>query len=632
MPTKPAKFRQIQGNENAKFKLLDSFKLGYRNREDKTNLPAGVLIQGSQNVLTNTSGRISIRKGYTLDGQAETTVGSNIQSSYDWFTSKGYERNLRAGFLSATNNGKLQYRYVASAGDYYNGTTFTAGQIYWIDLVTSQTSVSYNFATIWNSTGLIQKLLFVNGAHAVSEWTGGVVTMLSATSNTITLKGALTWEQLGFNPTTGSVTINGTDYAYTGGTSTLTLTGVSGSPAAEPVNSVIHQTPVVTSSFTTIPSTFNFDLIAGLANHIFYGDFKNNTIYLSKEGDYTSAAESSPRIASDGGLAILQAPPTSFIPQETDMYAFAGMDLAYRSVFKISADNVNEAFGMQQLKTTGLQGAQSQAWTTKIKNNIAYLSFEPIINSLGLVQDILSFPQVTDLSFSIVNDLNAYDPTGGSNFYYRNFLYSAFPAEGLVRVYNMTDPEHVYWEAPLILPISRFSVINGELYGHSSQVGETYKLFTGFNDNGNIIQAIAKFSYQHGPSRAASNSFNEFYVEGYISSNTTLNLGLEYDIDGCATNTNFDILGTNTRIVCILSATNSLGKNSLGKEPLGGQILQTSNTALPPKFRVIQTFPRVPYYEFSPSFSSEGIDQQWEILCFGPSSTPTTEGQNNITV
>ena len=46
------------------FNLVDSFKLTYRNLEDVTKLPPGVLIKGSQNVQTNVSDRVQIRKGY----------------------------------------------------------------------------------------------------------------------------------------------------------------------------------------------------------------------------------------------------------------------------------------------------------------------------------------------------------------------------------------------------------------------------------------------------------------------------------------------------------------------------------------------------------------------------------------
>jgi hypothetical protein len=139
---------QIKNAKAKEFTIIDKFPLGFRNREDITNLPPGILIEGSQNVLTNTAGRISVRNGYTLDGDADTSI-SSILASFDWQMHTGDERNLRAGFLtSAANDGKLQYRYV-------DGSTVT-----WRDLVTALTSVAFNFTDYWDCFGLmgLQKL------------------------------------------------------------------------------------------------------------------------------------------------------------------------------------------------------------------------------------------------------------------------------------------------------------------------------------------------------------------------------------------------------------------------------------------------------------------------------------------
>ncbi len=49
------------------FTIITEYNKGYRNREDKTKLAPGILIEGSQNVLTDVTGRVGITKGYTLD-------------------------------------------------------------------------------------------------------------------------------------------------------------------------------------------------------------------------------------------------------------------------------------------------------------------------------------------------------------------------------------------------------------------------------------------------------------------------------------------------------------------------------------------------------------------------------------
>lgn len=604
-------------NKAKKFEIVNEFNLGYRNREDITNLPPGVLVVGSQNVLTNVSDRIQIRKGFTLDGQASTNEGG-FPSSYDWNMHTGDERNLRCGANTTVSNGVLQSRYVASAGDYYNGTTFTDGQVYWIDLLSSLTSVNLNFCEFWDTTNVQGKLLWVDGSSNIYSWSGGTTTLASSTVNTITKTGN-SWAQEGFTPT-GKVKINGIEYTYTGGSGTTTLTGVTPDPTAEPVNSVIFQTVVTTanSTMTSIPATFANSLISNLNNQIYVGSSVDNTIYVSKINTFTDYSFSTPRTVGQGASWTLDAPPVAFVPQENKMYITAGTGYWYENTITLSSDLVNEILQFERLKTGSQQAAQSQAMVSKTKNDVMFVSNEPTLDTLGRVQQVVLTPQTTNMSDSIKLDFDSYDFTDASVGYFQYFIYVCIPRNNVVRMYNMVKG---YWEAPQILPIGRIAVIGGELYGHGYGVSETYKLFNGYNDNGKSMEAIALFSFMNSGTRTALKNFNEYYSEGYISSNTTLTLGVTYDYGGCATNTSYDIIGSNGQVVCIGSADDdaSLGKISFGSRSLGGASVFTESSSLPPKFRWIQTFPRVDYFEYQPYFSSVGIDQRWEVLAFGGS-------------
>lgn len=609
-----------QTSKANEYNIVSDYKHGYRNREDITNLPQGVLVVGSQNVLTNVSDRIAIRQGFTLDGQASTNMGG-FPASYDWLRHTGDERNIRVGDItSAGNDGKYQCRYVATAGDYYNGTTFTDGQVYWIDIIRNMTSVNLNFAEFWDFTTEKKGfLLSVDGTSNITEWSGGIATILSRTANTITITGTKTIAEQGFYTVGAShnITVNNTVYNYTGVSGT-TFTGVTPSPIAEPLQSVIFQTVVVTanSSMTAIPSTFANALIANLRNQIYIGSLTDNTVYISAINSYTNYAFSTPRIVGEGALTTLDAPPTGFIPQEDKMYTTAGLDYWYETSFQLSSGLSKESFQIIRLKTGSQQAAQSQAMISKIKNDVVFISNEPTMDTLGRVQQVVLTPQSTNLSDPIKLDFDSYDFTDASAFYFKYFIYICIPRSNVVRMYNLVKG---YWEAPQILPVGRFTVIGGELYGHGYGISETYKMFNGYNDNGKSMEAIALFSFENYGTRTALKSFNKFYSEGYITSNTTLTLGIQYDIDGCSTNTSYDIIGSNGQLVCLGSATDdaSLGKISFGKRSLGGSSTFSSSTSLPPKFRWIQTFPQVDFFEYQPSFSSVGIDQRWEILAFG---------------
>ncbi len=492
--------------------------------------------------------------------------------------------------------------------------------------------------------------------------TGALMQITDISNNTITKQGPKTWAQDGFyNAGTHQVVINGVTYTATGGWEGLTLTGVTPDPSGAGITGDVIFQAVETFNNVAIvglPDTFANDLIMTLDAQLYIGSLTDNAIYVSKINNYKDftfgQTHSTTRTTGQGIILIANSPPKAFIIQEELGYVSAGVSQWYTITQETISTPVVEINALppisaiinidvvtptlNRLKTSDLQGAQSQAFVAKNKNDVIFVSFEPIVNSLGRVDNVVLTPQTADLSFPIVNDMNAYDLTDGCIFFHQNFIIVAVPKEGLIRLYNMTkdttssnptnSPIH-YWEAPLTMPISRFSIIDGELYGHSYLVSESYKLFDGLNFNGSPIPAVALFSYQQDGVFSTSKSFNEFYVEGYIAPNTTITLTLLYELNGFAGEPSFEISGQDAAIVQSLPEDNSLGKNSLGKAPLGGDIGEQS--ALPPKFRTIKTFPRTPYYEFAPQFSSVGKDFNWSILRFGPASTPTSEGNNPIT-
>lgn len=604
------------------FNLVSQYKLGYRHREDITNLPPGVLIVGSQNVLTNVSERIQIRKGYSLDG-ATSSVFAPISSSFDWITRGNGEKHLRAGFLtSAANDGKLQYRYVDSNGD-----------VTWRDLLTSLTSVSYNFCTFWNTTESLREVLFVNGASQIQAWNGAVTTIASTTVNTITKSGTDTWLDTGFySAGNKTLVINGNVYTYTGGENTTTLTGVTPDPTGEANGSVVHQQVVTTanSSMTGITSTFTNGLIANLNNQIYVGSLTSSVVWISNVNSYTNYSSSTPRQTGEGASLILDDNIVAFMPQENYMYVSAGQDLWYNISFQIQTSTVGvtyEQVSALPLKTGRRQGAISQAFVSHMKNNIITVTNETTIDMIGRMENYFGTPQTRNISDPIKLDIDSYDFTDGCIFYHRYYIYVAVPQEGIVLVYNLATGS---WESPQTLPISRFYIVDGELYGHSYNTSESYQLFTGYADRvytdfpGYPIDAKAVFSYQNFGSRSVYKRANSLYVEGYINANTTLLCTITYEVDGCATTKTFEIDGSDTQIVCIASPEGSLGKVSLGKSKLGGAGT-TSITGLPPKFRVEKTFSNTNFFESSVSFEVLGTDNRFELLAFGLNAAMASE-------
>lgn len=691
--------------------VVSKFPLTYRNREDITNLPPGVLVVGSQNIISNVSERLQTRQGYAIDGSFLTyinttaisgnavTVGSTlgmntgdyakitfssgitglttgssyyiivassttikfatsndnaiagtaitisgtpagasfsiekssviapILSNFDWNSKGNSEIHVRAGFLtSAANDGRLQFRW-----------TNSSGTVFWSDLASALTTVRYNFTTFWDTTELIRLMLFVNGTSNIFEWNGAYDTVTATTGNTIVVSNTIATTGF-YNTRNKVVTIRGIDYTYTG-INAKTFTGVTPDPTSGAgtvyAGDIAVQKIVTTanSSFTAgPPSAFANSLISTLNNQVFVGSLVSATGYMSKINsfvDYSFTAGT--RLPGEGATYTLDDNLVAFVPQEQNMYISCGRDYWYNTTLEQSASFNGttaitiETFKVNLLKTNPRQGAQSQALVGKMKNNVIAITFEPTFDLLGRVDQILGTPQTTNISDSIKLDFDQYDFTDGHVFYNKYNLYASVPQSGLLRLYSVLTKS---WEAPQTIPVAGMYDIDGELYGHSYTSSESYKLFTGYSDrttsdgNGSPYLVMANFSYQNGGVRTVLKNANKFYIEGYISGNTTLSCVINYEQDGNLTQQTFTILGDDTALIGAQNQSNSLGKTPYGEAGIGTESA-SSLTGLPPKFRVIKTFPRFDYYECQFSFSILGTDQNFQLLSFGLNEAPS---------
>lgn len=643
MPTKNAT------NKVGQYGLISQFK-GYRAREDKTMLDPSYMVSPSQNVVLNTAGRVALVKGYTLDGASSATADSGILSNFDFTNFKGDIRNMRAGFLTtAGNDGKLQYRYVT-------GTS----TVNWVDLKTSLTNVRLSFCEYWDNTALVKNVLWVDGTNNVFKWNGAVTTLESATVNTVTKEGTDTWAQEGFS-TSGSIVINGVPATYSGGSGTTTLTGVSvdfSNTGTYPAGSIIHQdvVTVALSAMTSILATFAPTVIGcGRRNQVYLGSSKSNVLYISKVNDYTNYGFTSPtRVVGEGALIPLDAPPTGFLAQESqssadayDLYISEGTSTWAVIRATLSSDLTKETLEHIRLKLSEKQGAQSGKLMGKMKNHIMFVGNDNVACLFGYLS-YKFVPTIVDFSYPIVDDMNSYDFTDASIFYYKNYIYIAIPRHGIMRVYNMTNQtqeqfsggkalEDVtqqpwFWEAPITYPISGFYVVDGELYGHSYTTSESYKLFDGGDLNGQNIVANATFAYNDKGDRTQTKGADELWVEGYIKQNTTLMATITKDLDAFSTPQTVEIDGADNEIVAFGGGGNSLGDSPLGVQSLGGATTVVSQDILPAWFHTAKTFLSKPsYYLESISFNTNGVDLQWELITFGTNAQFTNEGNNSIT-
>lgn len=586
------------------FSLTTSFP-GYNNKIDSSKLNPGVLVSGSHDVYSVDGLRVASRPGYTLVGETNSAL-TPIVASYDWITSGSSERNLRA------YDDKLELLYRGN----------------WIQLSDGFSSVNFNFTEWWNTTEIEDEILFCNGTPDLYVWNGAVAEILSVTANTLTKTGTETWAESRFYIDAGStkqVNINGVTYTYTGGETTTTLTGVTPSPVTNGVVATDICTQEVISYANLISSSYNLGILSVLDNQLWIADTSKRDVYVSKLNDFTDFTFASPRAIGEGALLTLDACPVGFAVQEEFMWISAGRDLWYQSALTLSDDNTKESLTVKRLKTAPQQGALSQSAIGKLKNDTVFISNEPTLDFLGNVENI-SGKQSTVISDPIKNDFDNYTFSNNVNLkYYKNNLYVAIPEESKLLIYNLDGN---YWEAPWNLPAGRLAIIEGELHIHSNAVPETYKLFDGYSDNGNPIFARALFALDSSGVKTQTKNFEEWYSEGFASTNTNLKNKINYEYNGVGGSVTKDISEATIPSPLIATTTSALGKTNLGKQKLGG----TSDgdiTATVNKFRIINTFSPLDYYEIQPEYWSNDVDQRWELLVFG-GDIRITNYDNNI--
>lgn len=579
---------------------------GYVTKPDPTNTDPRFLVFGSQNMLINDEEKVETREGFTLKG-ATSTVLNPIESSFDWQTSTNTILNLRG------EDGTLAV---------FLGTVDGVVVDAWTDIESGFTDAGFVFAPWWDTAENLDLLLFVQGTTSLLDWSGGITSLASATTTTLTKNGTDTWGDVRFlSAGTRKVVINDTVFTYTGGEGTTTLTGVTPDPSAEPVDSIVIQE--IRTNANTPSAGFKNDIIHVQDNQAYVGSNTSQEIFVSKNTSFTDYTFSAPRIPGDGELLVLDNPCNAIRGLRDKVIIFAGRDDIYINQFaQLDVSGVlTETLKIQKLKTTTGQSAQSQALTTNFGDSLAFITFEP---ALRILQDVANIaePQIRTFSNPIKPDFDAEDFTNADMLFDGQRINIATPVNGKFYILEFKEDAdgniRRFWQPPQILPIRRLSIIDGALHGHSSAVTESYKLFDGTNDLGNSFRSIAAFAYNTYKERINMKSFDEYFTEGFISANTTIKLTLNYDFDGFTQTIVKTIDGSDDDIIFFTTSLGSLGDSPLGDISLGGE--GSTGEEVLPKFRIIHEIPRQDFFEIQAIYEIDDTDERFQILSHGPNA------------
>ncbi len=593
--------------------------IGYRSKPDETNANPRILVAPSQNVIINDEEKVVVRAGYDRLGTANTNLNPPL-NGFDWFDSQGITHNLRK--IDTTLEvfiGTVEGR------DFNDWNTVEDGL---------GAAVTFRAAPWWSTDLGFDTLLFVLQDDLIYEWGGGLTTFSASAATTLTKEGTGTWTAAKFlngasfsgGQTTREVRIldsGGTwrTFVYTGGEGTTTLTGITPDPTAFTFAAGALIIQEVRSYNNEPADGLTNDLIKVIDNLTFIGDLSTKEVFVMSDTNFTDSSFSAPRTSGEGGLLVLGDRPQAFAALDGQMHISAGRDTWYRVGFlEITVSTtLAEIITVKEVKKGGEKGAQSQELVLELGDEIVYVSHEPALRSLGSLEELEGL-QLRTLSDPIKPDFDSEDFTNGNIKFHREKILISAPVNSKIYILQFKEDEESgditrFWQPPQILPVRNFMLRSGTLYGHSNVVSETYELFTGTNDEGLPMKAVARFSYRGFGNRANEKEFDEYYIEGYISANTVISTTIRYDFQGSSgiIEETIDILN-NPDIKFEAEDSNILGDEGLGDGGLGIEF----DAATTPKFRTILELEKTDNFEYQIEFSSDDVDQQWEILSHGP--------------
>lgn len=577
-------------------------RLIYRNGRQVQVEDEGFLVSGSQNMLINDQEIVTTRAGYELFGAASTDR-NKIQSEHVWRNSNADEI-----FLRFTNN----------TLEYYSANTSA-----WETLLGSLDSdFPMRFGEIWDTSELIDLLLFVNHSANLYEWSGGIGTYASSTSNTIVISETISEEHFYSSGYSGAKIrvkdSGGTWREFTVDSHTSSTFTVSGD---DPTNYTFTAGTIVVQSVITNSnkpaSGYINDSLSVLNNQVYVGSATSRVVYISDDADRTDYAPATPRIPGDGASIVLDDVTTGFAVDSTregeeSMLVFSGKDRVYRVEFILQAGSTadREIVKVRPIVNAANQGAISQELITRVKRTTVFVnnnnelvdlaSLENNPDSLVPISDPIK-PDFVDASF-----------TNGNAKVWRSSLYITAPVTGKTFILDLSK---FYWHSPQILPVGQLSVYSNDLYGHSNAVTESYKLFTGTNDNTKPIAFRAHFAYRHHGMREMLKTFDRFYSELKLSSNTTLRFRLIYEYLGAKGLQEYEFKGADSDYIFTPNPNASLGVNSLGASPLGATLEEPENML---KYRRIKKVQPVNNFEYQVQYRSDEKDAQFSIIAHGP--------------
>ena len=676
--------------------IINSFG-GYVSSLDKTNIKENYLVRGSQNVYKRLSGTVAVRPGQKRLGVANTVASpcyskyvwntswgmtyvmvvsnGNLYVVKDnvWYsllsglTKTRYvfdkwwdntEKKDRCLFVNGTSdifhwsggfaqvNGLNNIITAINSTPTAGGTGYTVGDILTITSGSANATVKVTIV----ASGAVSQVTLVSGGDgytvgAGNATTGGtgngctinITAVASPTVNTITLKDTTkSWQQMGFASNTAGekkFMIGTTEYTYTGGESTSTLTGVTPSVAGVADNSYAIQS-VMTKSTTPNVNQLN-DFIKVINNQAYIGSYTSRLCYISSSTDFTNYVVPTPRLAGSPELLTLDGTLKGIgVRQGKATIGYGSGSWAVISFTDISNNNIiTQKTNVDVKPVSLLQAPLAHEFIDSTGDNIIYLGQDNQVHNFGDFNNLFvsGYPS---LSQEIARELTKENFTGGGLRCIGEFVYLTAPNSGKTYLYQVRSSigdngaigAERLWHSPFVWNATFIDQIDGNVVAFSNANPQIYQVWdTGqyYDDSPSGEQlpytCVMAMGYRGGQRRQGLWSFSKQFTEGYISSGTQLNGLMNYNYQGATDSVSFTINSIKKPAYTFGAATSSLGEKNLGDESLGeGGVIDIANDPDSLfKFKVINSMSIINVFEWQPIYYSDTVNSNWEILALG---------------
>lgn len=345
------------------------------------------------------------------------------------------------------------------------------------------------------------------------------------------------------------------------------------------------------------------------------GSDQAGSVFVSKVLNPSDFSFSATRVAGEGDIINMPyggGEVSDIKGQENVAYCYKR---GYIEAVKYTQDGT-DLVSREPLKT----GIGSIGRVIKGSDDQYFVTIDKQYTSLGRVKTVDLTPQTQNIGLPIKRLLDSYEHTDFNGIEFNNRILSCHRSSAdetynnVILVYNKQTKS---FEGVWALPAGYFTEYLEELYYVESSGANVWKMFTGKSDKqSSTIKYSITSDWRSNffnvlPIKANIQAINSIYLEGYIKGNTTFTFSLYKDFSDTAS-LSFNFGGTEDTFLIGDDFTRFLGSNPLGLQPLGTVDAPGSDGRR--RFTLLVYFPYQYGQTFSTGISSDGLEQDWEIV------------------